>query len=142
MYLIQARRLKRNQILLVRMPSLEWLQKSCEKTLLVSAALLTIGLISGVAINLVNRMDGDVVIAWHDPVIWSSAILLGWLLVALVTTLFIRKGRQGRKISYMVMFCFVFLLIEIGIVWYSGHLNRGNSVAENSPAAGSMEEQR
>lgn len=130
MYLIQARRLKRNQVFLVRLPSLEWLQKSGEKSLLVSASLLTIGLISGVAINLVNRLDGNTLIAWHDPVVWSSAILLGWLLIALATTLYFRKGREGRKVSYLVMFCFVFLLIEIGIVWYSGHLNRNRSMVE------------
>ena len=141
MYLIQARRLKKNQILLVRMPSLEWLQKSGEKTLLVSASLLTIGLISGFAINIVNRMDGHTVIAWHDPVIWTSAILLVWLLFALAVTMYFRKGREGRKISYLVMFCFVFLLIEIGIVWYSGHLNRNPPIVEQAdlPVVGEVQ---
>ncbi len=130
MYLVQSRRLKRNQILLVRLPSLEWLQKSAEKSLLVSAVLLTVGLISGFAINLVNRLGGNGLIAWHDPVVWSSAILLTWLLIALVTNLLFRKDREGRKVSYLVMFCFVFLLIEIGIVWVSGHVNRSQAVAQ------------
>ena len=121
MYLLQARRLKKNQILHLRMPSLEWLQKSGERALWVSTVLLTIGVLSGVAINISNRNQGADVLAWSDPVIWTSAVLLGWLLIVVTFNLLYRPVRQGRKVSYLVVFCFVFMVLEIGIVWYCGH---------------------
>ena len=114
------------------MPSLEWLQKSGEKALIASAALLSIGVISGFAINTINRTQGIVVIPWSDPVIWSSAILLAWLLFVLIINWFYRPARQGKKISYLVVACFLFLLIEIGVVLYSGHAIDGGSLEQES----------
>ena len=121
MYLIQARRLKKGQILKFRLPSLEWLQNSGEKALWASAALLTIGVISGVAINLVNRIQGVVLVTWQDPVVWTSATLLVWLLASLAFNWWYRRNREGRRVSYLVMSCFLFLVLEIGLVLYSGH---------------------
>ncbi len=122
MYLIQSRRLKQKKhVLVFRMPSLEWLQGSSEKSLVVSAALLVIGVVSGVAVNLVSRQMGDPVLAWSDPVIWTSAILLIWLLIALAFNFFYQPVRPGKKIAYLVMTCFFFLVLEIGIVWHFGH---------------------
>lgn len=121
LYLVQARRLKTGQVLKIRMPSLEWLQNSGEKTLWSSASLLTIGVISGIAINIINRFQGIMVIAWHDPVVWTSAVLLAWLLIIIVFNWFYKPNRQGRKVSYWVMACFLFLVLEIGLVLYSGH---------------------
>ena len=121
MYLFQARRLKNGQILKYRMPSLEWLQQSGEKALWSSAAFLTVGVISGIAINFMNRLQGDNIVTWFDPVVWTSAFLLIWLLVSLAFNWLYQPVRQGRRVSYLVMFCFLFFVIEIGLVLYSGH---------------------
>ncbi len=121
MYLIQSWRLKNGKVLRIRMPSLEWLQSFGEKTLWSSAALLSIGVVSGVAINIANRSQGTGVLPWFDPVVLTSSILLFWLLGAIAFNWFFRSTRPGRKISYLVMSCFLFLVLEIGLVLYSGH---------------------
>jgi ABC-type uncharacterized transport system permease subunit len=125
LYLLQASRLKRKTppSRWLRLPSLEWLQQSCERTLVISAGLLAIGLISGIAINQVNAAGTDRAgtIAWSDPVIWSSGILFGWLLAATVFNLFYRPARRGRKVAYLVVASFLFLVLELGIVWWAGH---------------------
>jgi ABC-type uncharacterized transport system permease subunit len=125
LYLLQANRLKRKTLRLrwFRLPSLEWLQQSCERTLVISAGLLAIGLISGIAINQVGATGTDRAgtIAWSDPVVWSSGILFGWLLAATVFNLFYRPARRGRKVAYLVVASFLFLVLELGIVWWAGH---------------------
>lgn len=134
MYLIHSRRLKQKKLSrMFRMPSLEWLQASSEKSLLVSAALLVVGVISGVAVNLASRQMGDPVLAWNDPVVWSSAVLLTWLLIALAINFFYKPVRPGRKIAYLVVACFCFFVLEIGIVWSSGHAV-ARQEAEQAPA--------
>lgn len=127
-YLIQSRRLKTKSIpsKFFRLPSLEWLQRSCERSLAISVVMLGIGFVSGIAINLINRPTHESVssmgtIAWSDPVIWSSSILFGWLLVSLIVNRFYRPERQRRKVAYIVVMCALFLMLELGIVWWSGH---------------------
>ena len=126
-YLIQARRLKRKIVAskLFRLPSLEWLQRSSEVSLIASTLLLGGGLISGIALNLVNQAAKNEVstgtIAWSDPVVWSSGVLFLWLLSAALFNMFYRPARQGRKVAYLVMTSFLFLVLELGIVWWVGH---------------------
>jgi ABC-type uncharacterized transport system permease subunit len=128
-YLLQASRLKRKvpQSKLFRLPSLEWLQQSSERSLLVSTMLLAVGLVSGIAINQVGSEGAarSGVIAWSDPVIWSSGILFAWLLAVITFNLFYRPARRGRKVAYLVVASFLFLVLELGIVWWAGHAYRG-----------------
>lgn len=126
-YLIQASRLKRKIVAskLFSLPSLEWLQRSSEVSLIASTLLLGGGLISGIALNLVNQAANQEVstgtIAWSDPVVWSSGVLFLWLLSAALFNMFYRPARQGRKVAYLVMTSFLFLVLELGIVWWVGH---------------------
>ncbi len=127
-YLIQAARLKRKIVAskLFRLPSLEWLQRSSEISLIASTLLLGGGLVSGIALNLVNHAaDGDAVstgtIAWSHPVVWSSGVLFLWLLAAALFNMFYRPARQGRKVAYLVVTTFLFLVLELAIVWWAGH---------------------
>ncbi|MDA8563131.1 hypothetical protein N9L06_01635 [Mariniblastus sp.] len=141
-YLVQARRLKTRSIpsKFFRLPSLEWLQANCERSLVISAMLLGVGLISGIMINLINNpLDENGLpngtIAWSSPVIWSSSILFGWMLVSLIANLFYRPTRQGRKVAYIVVTCALFLTLELGIVWWSGHATSDEvSAGSNSTA--------
>jgi ABC-type uncharacterized transport system permease subunit len=126
-YLVQASRLKRKlpQSQHFRLPSLEWLQRSSEYSLVVSTILLALGLVSGIAINLINQSRDEPnaagSIAWSDPVVWSSAILFLWLLAVSVFNFCYQPARQGRKVAYLVMTSFVFLVLELAIVWWVGH---------------------
>jgi hypothetical protein len=133
MYLLQSNRLKKKSLVgsrRFRMPSLEWLQLSAEWCLGISAALLAAGLISGLALN-VNR-DNVNAIPWSDPVIWSSAVLFGWLLAASLFSLFYKPARQGRKVAYLVLASFLFLILELGIVWMAGHASGERESAQVS----------
>ena len=127
-YLLQANRLKKklHQSKHFRLPSLEWLQRSCEHSLVASTILLAVGLISGIAINLINQVgEGDRLnegtIAWSDPVVWSSAILFVWLLIVSIFSAIYRPSRMGRKVAYLVVTSFLFLVLELCIVWLAGH---------------------
>ena len=144
-FLIQSRRLKTKSIpsKFFRLPSLEWLQHSCERSLAVSVVMLGVGFISGIAINLINRpttqeMSSSGTIAWSDPVIWSSSILFGWLLVSLIVNRFYRPKRRRRKVAYIVVMCALFLMLELGIVWWSGHAS-GNPASANQVGSTTVE---
>jgi ABC-type uncharacterized transport system permease subunit len=129
-YLLQANRLKKkvHQSRNFRLPSLEWLQRSCEFSLVASTILLAVGLVSGIALNLINQVV-DVeqsfyppgTIAWSDPVVWSSGVLFAWLLIVSIFNAFYRPSRRGRKVAYLVVTSFVFLVLELVIVWWAGH---------------------
>jgi len=138
-YLIQARRLKLKRLpsKLFRLPSLEWLQRSSEVSLVVSTLLLAVGLVSGMALNLINQKAATAdsvagTIAWSDPVIWSSAILFLWLLAATVFNICYQPARQGRKVAYLVVTSFLFLVLELGIVWWVGHAVGSEKQAEQT----------
>jgi len=126
MYLIQAKRLKSKKLTQsgsFRLPSLEWLRNSAEWCLTVSAAFLAIGLLSGVAMNLTGQDDIARFIPWHDPVILSSGILFAWLLVASLASVFYKPARHWRKVAMLVSVSFLFLVLELGLVWFMGHGN-------------------
>lgn len=131
MYLMQSVRLKKKlpPSRLIRFPSLEWLQQSSEMLLLVSTVLIGVGLLSGVLVNVINQQMGEVVLPWDDPVIVSSAILFSWLLVSLLFNLFYQPARQGRKVAYLVVASFLFLVVEFAIVLYVGHATQQKDVA-------------
>lgn len=126
-YLIHARRLKLKlpHSKMFRLPSLEWLQQASERALLTSAGLLAVGLVSGVVINLIqariNQETSIGQVAWSDPVIWTSLILFLWLLAASIFSRVYQPARQGRKVAYLVIASFLFLVLELGLVWWIGH---------------------
>lgn len=128
MYLVHSYRLKKKlpPLKRFRFPSLEWLQRSAEFSLFASAMLLGLGLLSGIAVNMINRKAGTTVLSWSDPVVWSSAILFGWLMAVSIFSLVYRPARQGRKVAYLVVASFAFLLLEIGIAWWVGHGHTGD----------------
>ena len=131
MYLVQSNRLKHHSANVGRVKSLslESLHKIGERSLIASTIFLAIGLISGVVLNIIKQPNGQVVIGWSDPVILTSTVLLVWLIVVFCFVVVYRPARQGRKIAYLVLASFVFLVIEILIVVWSGH---GRSSEQNT----------
>ena len=122
MYLIHLRRIKSKTVSSgrFRLPSLEWLQQNTERSLVVSAVCLGLGLVSGIGLNLTRTAEG-LLIPWYHPVVWSSAALFGWLLFACVGSKIYQPTRNGRKVAMLVLFSFLFLVIELGIAWSFGH---------------------
>ena len=116
LYLLQSYRLKRKKIASkgLRLPSLERIQRLSENALVTSCVLLLVGLLSGILLNLVSGPNSTV--QWTDPVVWPSAVLLVWLLVALTFNGFYRPARQGRKVAYLTFASLIFLGIVFMIL--------------------------
>jgi ABC-type transport system involved in cytochrome c biogenesis permease subunit len=116
MYLVQSYRLKhkRQPAPGVRLPSLEWLEKVNSRVIILSALLIGIGFLAGILLNLVGRGDGNAV-PWSDPVIWSSALMLGWLVTAAVFNVVYRPSRRGRKVAYLTVVSFGFLVLSLSM---------------------------
>ena len=134
MYLVQSYRLKHKlpprQGL--KLPSLEWLQSVNKLALLVSVFLLAAGLISGIILNLLKQGDG---VPWTDPVVWTSGVLLLWLIAATIFEICYKPAQQGRKVAYLTVASFVFLGLVLGIVLWSPSEHaaepKGDSVERN-----------
>lgn len=119
MYLIQSSRLKRKRRASsgLRLPTLEWLQSLNRGTLVFSTLAVALGTIAGVVMNLNDQGS----VAWTSRGIVFPFILLIWLLAATVIEFFYRPARQGRKVAYLTLASFVFLVLAMGGVLGSGH---------------------
>ncbi len=119
MYLIQSYRLKHKLPPSegIKLPSLEWLQKENERALVISSVLLGVGLLSGIVLNLIRSN----VVAWSDPVVWSSGVLFLWLATVLTFNFIYKPARRGRKVAYLVVASFLFFALELGIVLFAQH---------------------
>ncbi|MEC7564541.1 MAG: cytochrome C assembly protein [Planctomycetota bacterium] len=130
MYLIQAGRLKRKipPRAGFRLPSLEWLERCNRRSLFSATALIMIGLFSGILMNLGSPEAVANNIPWTDLVVVSSAILLIWLLTLSVFEMVYKPARQGRKIAYLTLASFVFLLMVLGLAILSQHAEQSAAV--------------
>lgn len=136
MYLVQSYRLKHKLLPRpgFRLPSLEWLRRASEGSLVLSSFLLAGGLLSGIVLNLVKHGQRESSLPWSDPVVWTSGILLVWLLVVSVFGVLYKPARQGRKVAYLTVASFIFLAMVLGIM-LSGR-TRHAGVRPSSQAAG------
>jgi ABC-type uncharacterized transport system permease subunit len=115
MYLAQARRLKRKLPAWpgFRLPSLEWLEKVNARVIILSALMVGIGFLAGIILNAVGSQPGA--IPWSDPVIWTSALMFAWLAAAAVFNALYRPARRGRKVAYLTVASFVFLVVALAV---------------------------
>jgi len=129
MYLGQSRRLKHKRLPAgrLRLPSLEWLERTNSRAIVASLAMLGIGVLSGMVLNLVNRGDDAARLGWSDPVVLSTWLMFFWLLASVVAIAVYRPARQGRKVAYLTVASFVFLVIMLaaGLLMDSRHWGRG-----------------
>ena len=113
MYLIQSYRLKRSLPPLVnfRLPSLEWLERVNGRSLALSTLTMAVGFFSGVLLTNMQQSDGVDHSLWIDPVVLSLAGMLVWLVAAEVFRLVYPAARRGRKVAYLPLAAFVFLVL-------------------------------
>jgi len=118
MYLVLASRLKRKLPPRAgfHLPSLEWLQVCNQRSLFLATGLIMIGLFSGIIINKLKN-----VVAWDDMVVVSSSVLLLWLIVVSVFEMLYRPARQGKKIAYLTIASFFFLIMVLCFVIFGQH---------------------
>jgi ABC-type uncharacterized transport system permease subunit len=114
LYLVQSYRLKHKLPPRpgLKLPSLEWLEKVNSRVIIVSAALIGVGFVAGLILNVLAR-EGQGSLAWSDPVIWSSALMFAWLLAAAAFNAVYRPARRGRKVAYLTVVSFAFLLVTL-----------------------------
>ena len=115
MYLVQSYALKhvRSPANGLRLPSLEWLEKINSRTLGMSAVLVALGFVSGLAMSLAIHREEAAYRLWTDPVVLSLAAMLLWLVAAEVFRLVYPAARRGRKVAYLTLASFVFLVIAL-----------------------------
>lgn len=114
MYFQQAGRLKRKlpPARGLRLPSLEWLQRTNSRAVVVSAILLGVGVISGIVLNSINRTER---IPWSDPTVLATWLMFGWLVIAAAVSLGYQPARVGGKVAYLTVASFIVLLVALGV---------------------------
>jgi ABC-type uncharacterized transport system permease subunit len=112
MYLVQSHRLKKKLPAddNFRLPSLEWLEKVNSRSLGAAAVLVAIGFFTGILTRLAT-VDG--VVPWTDPVVLSLSGMLSWLIAAEAFRLAYPAARRGRKVAYLTLAGFVFLVFTL-----------------------------
>ncbi|MEX0585010.1 MAG: hypothetical protein WD176_00095, partial [Pirellulales bacterium] len=50
---------------------------------------------------------------WTDPVVLSSSVLVGWMVAAWLFNHLYKPAQQGRKVAYLTVASFVFLVIVL-----------------------------
>ncbi len=115
MYLMQSYALKnaRSSTNRIRLPSLEWLERVNGRTLGISAVLIAFGFGSGLVLTLATHRGEAKYALWTDPVVLSLAAMLLWLVAAEIFRLVYPAARSGRKVAYLTLASFVFLIIAL-----------------------------
>jgi ABC-type uncharacterized transport system permease subunit len=137
MYLVQSYALKhvRSSANGLRLPSLEWLESVNSRTLGLSAVLIALGFVSGVAMSVATHRGQAAYVLWTDPVVLSLAAMLLWLIVAEVFRLLYPAARRGRKVAYLTLASFVFLIIALASLMLMDTIHGGRRAATSSDAA-------
>ena len=128
MYLGQSRRLKQKRLPggRLRLPSLEWLLQANSHAIATSLVMLGVGILAGMVLNLINSGDETARLRWNDPVVLSTWLMFVWLLAAVVAIAVYRPARRGRKVAYLTVASFIFLVIMLaaGLLMDSRHWGR------------------
>jgi ABC-type uncharacterized transport system permease subunit len=128
-YLYQSYALKHAQSLGThwRLPSLEWLQHVNGRMLAVSTVLILLGFAAGVVLSILNQRHDASLLLWRDPIVQSSAAMLLWLFAAEAFRLVYPAARQGRKVAYLTLASFAFVVITVLVLTLanSGHALSG-----------------
>lgn len=111
MYLWQTRRLKLKRPIGqgLSLPSLEWLQRTNHRAIIIALIMLGIGVLGGMILNSINHRPLKDHLPWNDPLVLITIALFLWLLAAVVLGQVYKPARQGRKVVYLTLISFVFL---------------------------------
>jgi ABC-type uncharacterized transport system permease subunit len=115
MYLIQSWRLKHKlpPSPQFRLPSLEWLERTNSRSLGISAVLVAGGFFTGIALSRIRHGGEADYRLLGDPVVLALLLMLVWLLAAEVFRLIYPAARTGRKVAYLTLASFGFLVITL-----------------------------
>lgn len=135
MYLIQSHRLKtkRTSTHGLRLPSLEWLERTNSRLLAIATVFVLGGFLTGILTQL--AADDSQRLSWTNPVVLSLTLMTAWLLVAEAFRMSYPAARHGRKVAYLTMAAFVFLLLVFASVMWgdSFHQKKAARAGASSP---------
>jgi ABC-type uncharacterized transport system permease subunit len=100
-----------------RLPSLEWLERVNGRSLAAAALLVGLGFLTGVLMRTSEADAGG--IPWTDPVVLSLSGMLSWLVAAEAFRLAYPSARRGRKVAYLTLAGFVFLVLTLATLMSS-----------------------
>ena len=131
MYLWQARRLKlkRPAGRGPRLPSLEWLERVNSRSMVISMLMLGFGVASGMVLNLIKYRLEESRLSLNDPVVLSTLVMFGWLVLVVAVGGLYKPARKGRKVAYLTVAGFVFLAIALGMGLFLDTEHQSNSQA-------------
>lgn len=132
MYLVQAYRLKNKMPPRqgLELPSLESLQHANVRCLVISSCLLVLGVASGVILNLVKHASQSEYTSWNDSVVWGSGLLMLWLLAVLLFNRLYEPSRQGRKVAYLTVASFVFVVFAVSLALLAQHASPNPTISQ------------
>jgi ABC-type transport system involved in cytochrome c biogenesis permease subunit len=112
MYLRQTHRLKRKLAPQsgLRLPSLEWLERTNSRAIGIALGMFLVGIFSGMVLNLVRDTSR---VPWYDPVVLSTLLMSGWLGVSVAGGVWYQPVRRGRKVALLTIVSFVFLALVL-----------------------------
>jgi ABC-type uncharacterized transport system permease subunit len=124
-----------------RLPSLEWLRQTNSRAIVLSVLMLGMGVLAGMVLNLINIRSAADCVPWTDPVVWSTWLMFFWLLAAVVLSALHRPAGQGRKVAYLTVASFVFLVImlAVGLLMNSRHWGRDKAEGGGRRAEGTVD---
>ena len=145
MYLAQAYRLKHKLPPRrgLRLPSLEWLQRTNSRTIGIALLMLGAGVLSGMVLNLIDYGPETERLPWNDPVVLTTLVMFGWLAACAGIGVFYKPAREGRKVAFLTMLSLVFLVVALAVVLFADTQHGGprgegrKQPGERQPAAGS-----
>lgn len=136
MYLIQSWRLKHKlpPSSALRLPSLEQLERVNARALGLSALFVAGGFVSGLVLASL-RSAGDGRSIWLDPLVISLTVMLAWLIAAEAFRLVYPAARRGRKVAYLTVASFVFLVITLASMTLGGGAHGAPQPASGAAAS-------
>ncbi len=119
-------------------PASNGCKRANSRAIVVSLLMLGLGVLSGMVLNRINSATRPHASRWNDPVVLSTWLMFFWLLAAVVAIAIYRPARQGRKVAYLTVASFVFLVIMLaaGLLMDSRHWGRGRRKGGGRKAEG------
>lgn len=140
MYVVQSYRLKHKVKArqAFRLPSLEYLQSLNRLCLFISFAMLALGLVSGIVLN-VNRAGH---IDWFSSGIVFTFALCAWSLIAVIIEITAYRAFGGKRTAYLTIANFLFLAIALALVMWTPHQRREPSGTHDAPVVSQAQVQQ
>ncbi len=109
------------------------------RAIVVSALAVAIGFLAGIILNVGDRQRAEG-LPWSDPVIWSSGLMLAWLVAAAIFNGLYRPARRGRKVAYLTVVSFAFLVLALAVLLLVDTQHSGQKQAAEADAASTQVE--